>query len=185
MELLLQSCLPDFYKCFICVCFFLLQDHRLCYSDCHFTHTEGNATLTFDFSLLGSVGSLMNGPSFTSKGTKYFHQFNISLCGGQVGGDENTHTSRKYCPFKSLCGWIATPFSVCSRSLSKGQLAVCTDNVTDLSVTDSQREKGEGANSVKTFICQSTIIPASGRGFHTALSSQSINLADTFLGERT
>uniref|UniRef100_A0A671VLA6 Endosome-lysosome associated apoptosis and autophagy regulator family member 2a n=1 Tax=Sparus aurata TaxID=8175 RepID=A0A671VLA6_SPAAU len=95
-------------------------------------------------SLLGSVGSLMNGPSFTSKGTKYFHQFNISLCGGQ--------------------------------------LAVCTDNVTDLSVTDSQREKGEGANSVKTFICQSTIIPASGRGFHTALSSQSINLADTFLG---
>uniref|UniRef100_A0A671VMN1 Endosome-lysosome associated apoptosis and autophagy regulator family member 2a n=1 Tax=Sparus aurata TaxID=8175 RepID=A0A671VMN1_SPAAU len=117
---------------------------RLCYSDCHFTHTEGNATLTFDFSLLGSVGSLMNGPSFTSKGTKYFHQFNISLCGGQ--------------------------------------LAVCTDNVTDLSVTDSQREKGEGANSVKTFICQSTIIPASGRGFHTALSSQSINLADTFLG---
>uniref|UniRef100_A0AAQ5ZQJ5 MRH domain-containing protein n=1 Tax=Amphiprion ocellaris TaxID=80972 RepID=A0AAQ5ZQJ5_AMPOC len=95
-------------------------------------------------SLLGSVGTLMNGPSFTSKGTKYFHQFNISLCGGQ--------------------------------------LAVCTDNVTDLSVSDAQREKGEGPSAVKTFICQSTIIPASGRGFHTALSSQSINLADTFLG---
>ncbi|XP_035520234.1 endosome/lysosome-associated apoptosis and autophagy regulator family member 2 [Morone saxatilis] len=122
------------------------KDHSLCYSDCHFTHTEGNVTLTFDFSLLGFVGSLMNGPSFTSKGTKYFHQFNISLCGGQ------------------------------------GQLAVCTDNVTDLSITDSQREKGDGANAVKTFICQSTIIPASGRGFHTALSSQSINLADIFLG---
>uniref|UniRef100_A0AAQ5ZG06 MRH domain-containing protein n=1 Tax=Amphiprion ocellaris TaxID=80972 RepID=A0AAQ5ZG06_AMPOC len=122
------------------------KDHSLCYSDCHFTHTDGNATLTFDFSLLGSVGTLMNGPSFTSKGTKYFHQFNISLCGGQ------------------------------------GQLAVCTDNVTDLSVSDAQREKGEGPSAVKTFICQSTIIPASGRGFHTALSSQSINLADTFLG---
>lgn len=66
--------------------------------------------------------------------------------------------------------------------LFKDQLAVCTDNVTDLSITDSQREKGEGANAVKTFICQSTIIPASGRGFHTALASQSINLADTFLG---
>uniref|UniRef100_A0A4W6DDT8 Endosome-lysosome associated apoptosis and autophagy regulator family member 2a n=1 Tax=Lates calcarifer TaxID=8187 RepID=A0A4W6DDT8_LATCA len=122
------------------------KDHTRCYSDCHFTHTEGNTTLTFDFSLLGSVGSLMNGPSFTSKGTKYFHHFNISLCGEQ------------------------------------GQLAVCRDNVTDLSIADSQREKGEGANAVKTFICQSTIIPASGRGFHTALSSQSINLADTFLG---
>uniref|UniRef100_A0A7N9AQC9 Endosome-lysosome associated apoptosis and autophagy regulator family member 2a n=1 Tax=Mastacembelus armatus TaxID=205130 RepID=A0A7N9AQC9_9TELE len=121
------------------------KDHSLCYSDCHFTHTSGNVTLTFDFSLLGSVGTLMNGPSFTSKGTKYFHQFNISLCGGQ-------------------------------------QLAVCTDNVTDLSITDTQTEKGEGANSVKSFICQSTVIPASGRGFHTALSSQSINLANTFLG---
>lgn len=69
-----------------------------------------------------------------------------------------------------------------SFSLFKGQLAVCTDNVTDLSITNSQREKGEGPNAVKTFICQSTIIPASGRGFQTALSSQSINLADTFLG---
>lgn len=68
-------------------------------------------------------------------------------------------------------------------SLSKGQLAVCTDNVTDLSIADTQRERGEGANAVKTFICQSTIIPANGRGFHTALSSQSINLADTFLGQ--
>lgn len=26
----------------------------------------------------------MNGPSFTSKGTKYFHFFNISLCGHEV-----------------------------------------------------------------------------------------------------
>lgn len=120
------------------------KEHRLCYSDCRFTHTEGNVTRTFDFAALGPVGSLMYGPSFTSKGTKYFHQFNISLCGGQ------------------------------------DHMAVCTDNVTDLSVSDSQR--GEGASAVKTFICQSTIIPASGRSFHTALSSQSINLADTFLG---
>ncbi|KAM8892856.1 endosome/lysosome-associated apoptosis and autophagy regulator family member 2 [Spinachia spinachia] len=120
------------------------EDHSLCFSDCHFTHTEGNVTLTYDFGLLGSVGSLMNGPSFTSKGTKYFHLFKIGLCGGKM--------------------------------------AICTDNVTDLSITDSQREKGEGTSAVKTFICQSTIIPASGRGFHTALASQSINLADTLLG---
>uniref|UniRef100_A0A3Q2CDB3 Endosome-lysosome associated apoptosis and autophagy regulator family member 2a n=1 Tax=Cyprinodon variegatus TaxID=28743 RepID=A0A3Q2CDB3_CYPVA len=113
------------------------KDHRLCYSDCHFTHTEGNVTLTFDFSLLGSAGSLMNGPKFTSKGTKYFHMFNISLCGGQV----------------------------------------CTENN-----TNTEHEKAEGSSAVKTFICQSTIIPASRQGFSSALSSQSINLADTFLG---
>lgn len=66
--------------------------------------------------------------------------------------------------------------------LRKNQLAVCKDNVTDLSVADSQKERGEGANTIKTFICQSTIIPANGRGFHAVLSSQSITLADTFLG---
>ncbi|CAB1323156.1 unnamed protein product, partial [Coregonus sp. 'balchen'] len=43
------------------------------------------------------------------------------------------------------------------------------------------RETGESANAVESFICQSTIIPSSGRGFRTALSSQSISLADTFL----
>uniref|UniRef100_A0A8B9RB39 Si:ch211-233h19.2 n=1 Tax=Astyanax mexicanus TaxID=7994 RepID=A0A8B9RB39_ASTMX len=57
------------------------KEHSLCFSDCSFTHTELNHTLQFDFSSLGSTGSIMNGPSFTSKGTKYYHLFNISLCG--------------------------------------------------------------------------------------------------------
>lgn len=116
----------------------------------------------------------MNGPSFTSKGTKYFHQFNISLCGGQVGRDDA----------EALAGASGVVFTLFFffLPLRKNQLAVCTDNVTDLSVADSQRERGEGANTIKTFICQSTIIPANGRGFHAVLSSQSITLADTFLG---
>uniref|UniRef100_A0A674CFI1 Endosome-lysosome associated apoptosis and autophagy regulator family member 2 n=1 Tax=Salmo trutta TaxID=8032 RepID=A0A674CFI1_SALTR len=80
---------------------------------------------------------VLNGPSFTSKGTKYYHLCNISLCG---------EVRRR---------------------------AVCTDNT------------GESANVVESFICQSTIIPSSGRGFRTAPSSQSISLADTFLGEYT
>ncbi|CAL8263616.1 unnamed protein product [Merluccius merluccius] len=122
------------------------KEHSLCFSDCQFSHTDGNVTLSFDFGSMGSVGTLMNGPSFTSKGTKYFHQFNISLCGGEE------------------------------------RMALCTDNVTDRSTSDGQREKSEATNTVKTFICQSTIIPASGRGLQTALSSQSINLANTFLG---
>uniref|UniRef100_A0A673NAP7 UPF0577 protein KIAA1324-like homolog n=1 Tax=Sinocyclocheilus rhinocerous TaxID=307959 RepID=A0A673NAP7_9TELE len=99
-------------------------------------------------SALSSVGSIMNGPSFTSKGTKYYHQFNISLCGAE---------GRK--------------------------VAVCTDNVTDLSSKDLQNESADLNNFVETFVCQSTIIPADGRGFRTSLSSQSISLADTFLGE--
>lgn len=117
----------------------------------------------------------MNGPSFTSKGTKYFHQFNISLCGGQVGRDDAPAL------LEALAGSNGVLFTL-FYPLQKNQLAVCTDNVTDLSVADSQRERGEAANTVKTFICQSTIIPANGRGFHAVLSSQSITLADTFLG---
>ncbi|XP_072290983.1 endosome/lysosome-associated apoptosis and autophagy regulator family member 2 [Eucyclogobius newberryi] len=120
------------------------KDHSLCSIDCRFTHSEGNLTRTYELSALGPVGALMNGPSFTSKGTKYYHLFNISLCGGQM--------------------------------------AECKDNVTDLSLYESQGSKPEGSASVQAFICQSTIIPASGRGFHTSLSSQSITLADTFLG---
>uniref|UniRef100_A0A673NCA6 UPF0577 protein KIAA1324-like homolog n=2 Tax=Sinocyclocheilus rhinocerous TaxID=307959 RepID=A0A673NCA6_9TELE len=123
------------------------KEHSVCFNDCTFSHMDRNRTLTYDLSALSSVGSIMNGPSFTSKGTKYYHQFNISLCGAE---------GRK--------------------------VAVCTDNVTDLSSKDLQNESADLNNFVETFVCQSTIIPADGRGFRTSLSSQSISLADTFLG---
>ncbi|KAF7693881.1 UPF0577 protein KIAA1324-like homolog [Silurus meridionalis] len=123
------------------------KEHSLCFSDCSFSHVDQNRTLTYDLSALSSVGSIMNGPSFTSKGTKYYHQFNISLCGKEGR-----------------------------------RVAVCSDNVTDLSSKDMQSESAAFNNYVQTFICQSTIIPADGRGFRTAISSQSISLADTFIG---
>lgn len=51
----------------------------------------------------------------------------------------------------------------------------------------SKEERGIGddaqpANAVDGFVCQSTVIPADGRGFRTPISSQSVGLADTFLG---
>uniref|UniRef100_A0AAX7UXT3 MRH domain-containing protein n=1 Tax=Astatotilapia calliptera TaxID=8154 RepID=A0AAX7UXT3_ASTCA len=121
------------------------KEHSRCYSDCSFTHTLNNRTLTFDLSALSDVASLTIGPSFTSKGTKYLHLFNISLCG-------------------------------------HGRAAVCTDNVTDVSNKDDQSDAAQFVNSVDSFICQSTIIPSDGRGFRMAISSQSISLADTFIG---
>uniref|UniRef100_A0A3Q0S9U5 Endosome-lysosome associated apoptosis and autophagy regulator family member 2b n=1 Tax=Amphilophus citrinellus TaxID=61819 RepID=A0A3Q0S9U5_AMPCI len=123
------------------------KEHSHCYSDCSFTHTENNRTLTFDLSLLSDVASLTIGPSFTSKGTKYLHLFNISLCG---------HGGKR--------------------------AAICTDNVTDVSSKDDQSDPAQFVNSVDSYICQSTIIPADGRGFRMAISSQSISLADTFIG---
>uniref|UniRef100_A0A3Q1KDL3 MRH domain-containing protein n=1 Tax=Anabas testudineus TaxID=64144 RepID=A0A3Q1KDL3_ANATE len=123
------------------------KEHSRCYSDCSFSYTENNRTLTFDLSDLSDVASLTIGPSFTSKGTKYLHLFNVSLCG---------HEGKR--------------------------AAVCTDNVTDVSNKDDQSDSAQFVNSVDSFICQSTLIPADGRGFRTAISSQSISLADTFLG---
>ncbi|XP_078092112.1 endosome/lysosome-associated apoptosis and autophagy regulator family member 2 [Mustelus asterias] len=123
------------------------KDHSICFSDCSFTHTLENRTLAFEFNSLGAVASLMNGPSFTSRGTKYFHFFNISLCGNEGK-----------------------------------KMAVCSDNVSDATVQDIQHGSSDFSNSIASFLCQSTIIPSDGRSFRTALSSQSISLADTFLG---
>ncbi|XP_053318278.1 endosome/lysosome-associated apoptosis and autophagy regulator family member 2 isoform X1 [Spea bombifrons] len=123
------------------------KDHSACYSDCFLSHVSENQTLTYNFNNLSSVGTLINGPSFTSKGTKYFHVFNISLCGNQ--GEK---------------------------------MAVCTDNITDVTAKDMEGESEDYSNFVKTFVCQSTIIPSDSKGFRTALSSQSVSLADEFLG---
>ncbi|MEE6509684.1 hypothetical protein FKM82_027368 [Ascaphus truei] len=123
------------------------KDHSACYSDCILSHMHENQSLNYNFNNLSGVGSLINGPSFTSKGTKYFHIFNVSLCG------------------------------------NKGEkMAVCTDNITDVTVKDVDDESEDYSNFVKTFVCQSTIIPSESKGFRTALSSQSVSLADTFLG---
>ncbi|XP_026101760.1 UPF0577 protein KIAA1324-like [Carassius auratus] len=110
-----------------------------------FTYTDQSRTLQYDFSALTSTGSFMNGPSFTAKGTEYYHLFNVSLCGAEGH-----------------------------------KTAVCRDNVTNLPNEDAGG--GQQGSSVEAFLCQSTIIPSDGRGLRTALSSQSISLADTFQG---
>ncbi|KAM9771600.1 endosome/lysosome-associated apoptosis and autophagy regulator family member 2-like [Syngnathus typhle] len=129
------------------------REHSRCYSDCSFSRPHNNRTLTYDLSALSDVASLTLKPSFTTKGTKYLHLFNISLCG---------HQGRR--------------------------AAVCRNNLTDFSGVFNKDEQGNDdgaarlANAVDGFICQSTIIPADGRGFRTPISSQSVRLADTFLG---
>lgn len=71
---------------------------------------------------------------------------------------------------------------ICAHLLQGRRAAVCTDNVTDVSSKDDQSDSAQFVNSVDSFVCQSTIIPSDGRGFRSAISSQSISLADTFIG---
>ncbi|XP_061617993.1 endosome/lysosome-associated apoptosis and autophagy regulator family member 2-like isoform X2 [Phyllopteryx taeniolatus] len=128
------------------------REHSRCYSDCSFSHTHGNRTLTYDLGALSDVASLTLEPGFTTKGTKYLHLFNISLCG---------HQGRR--------------------------AAVCRNNLTDFNSVFSKDRRGDTgaarlADAAEGFICQSTIVPADRRGFRTPISSQSVGLADTFLG---
>ncbi|XP_077193984.1 endosome/lysosome-associated apoptosis and autophagy regulator family member 2 isoform X2 [Paroedura picta] len=122
------------------------KDHSACLSDCKLSYVKDNQSLTYDFSNL-KVGSVMNGPSFTARGTKFFHFFNISLCGNQ--GEK---------------------------------MALCADNITDITLKDMVAESEYYSNVVRAFVCQSTIIPPDSKGFRTALALQSTILADMFLG---
>ncbi|OXB58548.1 hypothetical protein ASZ78_007087 [Callipepla squamata] len=123
------------------------KDHSACFSDCLVSYIKDNQTLSYDFSNLSQVGSLMSGPSFTSRGTKFFHFFNISLCGNEGK-----------------------------------KMAICTDNITDVTLKDMVAESEDFSNFVGAFVCQSTIIPSDSKGFRTALALQSNSLADRFLG---
>ncbi|XP_027495672.1 UPF0577 protein KIAA1324-like homolog [Corapipo altera] len=123
------------------------KDHSACFSDCLVSYVKDNQSLNYNFSNLSQVGSLMSGPSFTSRGTKFFHFFNISLCGNEGK-----------------------------------KMAICTDNITDVTLKDMVAESEDFSNFVGAFVCQSTIIPSDSKGFRTALALQSNSLADRFLG---
>ncbi|NXF56208.1 K1324 protein, partial [Oceanites oceanicus] len=60
------------------------QLRSLCYNNCSFSLALPGRILHYDFSALASGTAFTSGPSFTAKGLKYFHHFNISLCGNQV-----------------------------------------------------------------------------------------------------
>uniref|UniRef100_A0A8C0MVD5 Endosome-lysosome associated apoptosis and autophagy regulator 1 n=2 Tax=Canis lupus familiaris TaxID=9615 RepID=A0A8C0MVD5_CANLF len=57
--------------------------HSLCYNDCTFSIGTPTRVLDYNFLALANTVSLAGGPSFTSKGLKYFHHFTLSLCGNQ------------------------------------------------------------------------------------------------------
>uniref|UniRef100_A0A7N5JKL6 Endosome-lysosome associated apoptosis and autophagy regulator 1 n=1 Tax=Ailuropoda melanoleuca TaxID=9646 RepID=A0A7N5JKL6_AILME len=57
--------------------------HSLCYNDCTFSLSTPTRLLEYNFLALANTISLAGGPSFTSKGLKYFHHFTLSLCGNQ------------------------------------------------------------------------------------------------------
>ncbi|XP_014806816.1 PREDICTED: UPF0577 protein KIAA1324-like [Calidris pugnax] len=59
------------------------QLRSLCYNNCSFSLALRGRVLRYDLSALAPGAAFASGPSFTAKGLKYFHHFNISLCGHQ------------------------------------------------------------------------------------------------------
>ncbi|XP_057601085.1 endosome/lysosome-associated apoptosis and autophagy regulator 1 isoform X3 [Hippopotamus amphibius kiboko] len=57
--------------------------HSLCYNNCTFSVRTPTRTYDYNFLALENTISLAGGPSFTSKGLKYFHHFTLSLCGNK------------------------------------------------------------------------------------------------------
>ncbi|XP_022081097.1 UPF0577 protein KIAA1324-like homolog isoform X2 [Acanthaster planci] len=57
------------------------DDGTSCYSTCH-VHTDG---LHYELGKLAGVQSVQTGASFTARGSRFFHHFNISLCGTTKG----------------------------------------------------------------------------------------------------
>ena len=67
----------------------ILQAHTACLSDCALdVQTRGGALLHYDFSPLSNVTDFHSSPRFTSKGLRYFHRFNVGLCGKEVRRSE-------------------------------------------------------------------------------------------------
>lgn len=62
-------------------------------------------------------------------------------------------------------------------------MALCANNITDFTVKEVVAGSDDYTGLVGAYVCQSTIIPSESKGFRAALSSQSIILADTFLGK--
>ncbi|XP_069797904.1 endosome/lysosome-associated apoptosis and autophagy regulator 1-like isoform X2 [Narcine bancroftii] len=58
-------------------------NHTLCYNDCRFMYQVGHKSWEYDFKLLSQITSFTSEPRFTPKGVRFFHHFNISLCGNQ------------------------------------------------------------------------------------------------------
>jgi hypothetical protein len=75
-----------------------------------FSYSDNKVSQSLDYNSLGSVGTLRNRPSFTSKGTKYYHLFNIRLC-GEVRRHTHTLIDEQYFqPTITLWSWIELQF---------------------------------------------------------------------------
>ncbi|KAM7404642.1 hypothetical protein PAMP_011972 [Pampus punctatissimus] len=99
--------------------------HTTCLSDCSLhVHTSEGALLHYDFSPLANVTGFHSSPRFTNKGLRYFHRFNVGLCGkeGRVPAtcvDNVTDSRRDVKGY--VCQSTVVPSDIRSQSVVSSQ----------------------------------------------------------------
>uniref|UniRef100_H2UWY3 Endosome-lysosome associated apoptosis and autophagy regulator 1 n=1 Tax=Takifugu rubripes TaxID=31033 RepID=H2UWY3_TAKRU len=91
--------------------------------------TEGER-MHYDFSALSNITSFQSGPRFTNKGLRYFHHFNIGLCGEKVRKmatcvDNVTESGNEVKGY--VCQSTAVPSGIRSQSLVSTQPVLIGD----------------------------------------------------------
>ncbi|KAK2851332.1 hypothetical protein Q5P01_007608 [Channa striata] len=107
--------------------------HTACVSDCMLdVQTKGGSLLRYDFSPLANVTSFQSSPRFTSKGLKYFQNFNVGLCGkeGRVPAtcvDNVTESGREVKGY--VCQSTVVPSEIRSQSIVSSQPFLIGDSL--------------------------------------------------------
>ncbi|XP_073325576.1 endosome/lysosome-associated apoptosis and autophagy regulator 1 [Pagrus major] len=107
--------------------------HTACLSDCALdVQTGGGALLHYDFSPLANVSGFHSSPRFTNKGLRYFHSFNLGLCGkeGRVLAtcvDNVTESGREVKGY--ICQSTVVPSDIRSQSVVSSQPFLIGDSL--------------------------------------------------------
>uniref|UniRef100_A0A4W6CR77 Endosome-lysosome associated apoptosis and autophagy regulator 1 n=1 Tax=Lates calcarifer TaxID=8187 RepID=A0A4W6CR77_LATCA len=107
--------------------------YSACLSDCTLdVQTRGGAPLHYDFSPLSNVTSFHSSPRFTTKGLRYFHHFNVGLCGkeGRVPAtcvDNVTESGREVKGY--VCQSTVVPSEIRSQSVVSSQPFLIGDSL--------------------------------------------------------
>ncbi|TNN82881.1 UPF0577 protein [Liparis tanakae] len=109
------------------------QAHTACLSDCALdVQTTRGVPLHYNFSPLSNATNFHSSPSFTSKGLRYFHRFNVGLCGkeGRVPATcvENvTESGREIKGY--ICQSTVVPSDIRSQSMVSTQPFIIGDTL--------------------------------------------------------
>ncbi|XP_038139013.1 endosome/lysosome-associated apoptosis and autophagy regulator 1 [Cyprinodon tularosa] len=107
--------------------------YTACLSGCTFrVQKEGEAMQTYDFSPLSNVTSITSNPRFTSRGLRYFHLFNLNLCGTEsrvpASCVDNVTESEKVLK-GYICQSTLVPSDIRSQSLVSSQPVIIGDSL--------------------------------------------------------